>query len=73
MRGEAHECFERGVFYCGMGVGVVSKFHKWKEGNPVGLSHVAESSEELLQFLVKMLSLTICLRVVGCTEVLVDI
>ena len=70
MRGEAHECFKWGAFYSGVGVGVVCK---WKKGNPIRLSHIAESSQELLQFLVKMLSLAICLRVVGCTEVLVDI
>ena len=72
-RGEAHECFKWGVFYSGVGVGVVSEFCKWEEGNPIRLSHIAECSEELLQFLVETFSLTICLRVVCSTEVLVDI
>ena len=54
-------------------MGVVSEFSKGKKGNPIRLPHIAESSEELLQFLIEMLSLAICLRVVGCTEVLVDI
>src|SRR5713101_2566689 len=73
MRGEAHECFEWGVFYCGVGVGVMGKFCKWKKGNPVRLSHIAEHSEELLQFLVKTFCLTISLWVVCSAEVLVNV
>ena len=56
-----------------MGVRVVSKFHKWNKGNPVGLSHVAEGMEELLQLLVEMFGLTISLGVVHSTEILVNI
>ena len=56
-----------------MGVGVVSKFCKWKEGKPVRLSHIAEGTEELLQFLIETFCLTIGLGVVCSTEVLVDI
>ena len=48
MRGEAHKCFKGGAFYCGVGVGVMGKFCKWKKGGPVGLSHVAEDLKELL-------------------------
>src|SRR5713101_6248182 len=73
IRGEAHECFEWGAFYCGVGVGVMSKLCKWEKGDPVRLSHIAESSEELLQLLVKMFCLTISLQVVHSAEVLVDI
>jgi len=72
-RGETHECFKWGVFYCGVSMGVVSKFCKWEKGNPIRLPHIAEHSEELLQFLVKTFSLTISLRMICSTEVLIDI
>ena len=73
MRGEAHKCFEWGVFYCRVSVGVVSEFCEWEKGNPIRLPHIAECLNELLQFLVKMFGLTISLGVVCSTEILINI
>src|SRR6266446_5515083 len=69
----SHDQFERGLPGCCAWPGIVCVLGEWEPFSPVGLCSVSEYLEVLFQPLVGSFGLTVCLGVVGGTDVLLNV